>query len=161
MNSQTLISQKQRLDWLIGEATKFQGDQLELQAHWARYLCVLIAGFLENALTDVYSRYAKTCASPQVSNYVEAVLGKIQNPKSGKFLETARAFDRTWDEYLSEFIESDGRKDAIDAIMANRHLIAHGKDSGISLVRVKEYLKKSIEVVDFIENQCGLTSNQP
>lgn len=158
MKSRPLVSQKQRLDWLINEASNFQGDQLELQAHWARYLCVLAAGFLENALSEVYSRYAKASANAQVSNYVEAMLGKIQNPKSGKFLETARAFDRFWEKNLAEFIEADGRKDAIDAIMANRHLIAHGKDSGISLVRVEEYLKKSIEVVEFIEAQCGLTS---
>jgi len=158
VKSRPLVSQKQRLDWLINEASNFQGDQLELQAHWARYLCVLAAGFLENALSEVYSRYAKASANAQVSNYVEAMLGKIQNPKSGKFLETARAFDRFWEKNLAEFIEADGRKDAIDAIMANRHLIAHGKDSGISLVRVEEYLKKSIEVVEFIEAQCGLTS---
>ncbi len=107
---------------------------------------------------EVYSRYAKASANPQVSNYVEAVLRKIQNPKSNKFLETARSFDRSWEENLLTFSEMEGRKDAIDAIMANRHLIAHGKDSGISLVRVKEYLNKSIEVVDYIECQCGLSN---
>ena len=156
MKSRPLISQKQRIDWLIAEASRFQGDQLELQAHWARYLCILAAGFLENALSEVYSKYAKASANPQVSNYVEAVLGKIQNPKTGKFLDTARAFDRSWEESLSSFICNDGRKDAIDAIMSNRHLIAHGKDSGISLARVQEYFKKSIEVIEFIERQCGL-----
>lgn len=158
MKSRPLVSEKQRLDWLIKEASNFQGDQLELQAHWARYLCVLAAGFLENALSDVYSRYAKASANAQVSNYVEAMLVKIQNPKSSKFLDTARAFDRSWEESLATFIEVGGRKDAIDAIMANRHLIAHGKDSVISLARVKEYFKKSIEVVEFIETQCGLTN---
>lgn len=158
MKSRSLLGQKHRLEWLIGEASKFQGDQLELQAHWARYLCVLVAGFLENSLSDVYSRYSKECANAQVSNYVEAVLGKIQNPKSSKFLDTARAFDRSWEENLAAFIDADGRKEAIDSIMANRHLIAHGNDSGISLVRVKEYFRKSIEVVEFIETQCGLLS---
>jgi c-di-AMP phosphodiesterase-like protein len=116
----------------------------------------LAAGFIENALSEVYSTYAKASANPQVSNYVETVLGKIQNPKSRRFLDTARAFDRSWEESLLIFIDTDGRKDAIDAIMSNRHLIAHGKDSGISLARVKEYLKKSIEVIEFIETQCGL-----
>lgn len=156
LKSRPLLSQKQRLDWLVDQASCFQGEQLELQAHWARYLCVLAAGFLENALTEIYSRYAKVSANTQVSNYVEAALGKIQNPKSNKFLDTARSFDRGWEESLSIFISDEGRGDAIDAIMANRHLIAHGKDSNISLARVKEYLKKSIEVVDFIEAQCGL-----
>ena len=53
-------------------------------------------------------------------------------------------------------MEDNGRKDAIDSIMSNRHLIAHGKDSTISLVRVSEYLKKSVEVVEFLEHQCGI-----
>lgn len=156
MRSRPLLSQQQQINWLIAEATKFPSDQLELQAHWARYLCVLAAGLLENALADVYSRYAKASANAQVANYVEAVLGKIQNPKSQKFLDTARGFDRTWEDQLRSFLEQNGRKEAIDAIMSNRHLIAHGKDSGISLARVKEYLGKSIEVVEFIESQCGL-----
>jgi hypothetical protein len=52
--------------------------------------------------------------------------------------------------YLSRF------EDAIDAIMSNRHLVAHGKDSGISLARVSVYLRKSVEVIEFIEKQCQL-----
>lgn len=156
MKTRQLISKKQQLDWLIQQAASLHGDQLELQAHWARYLCVLAAGFLENALAEVYSRYARGCANPQVANYVEVVLGRLQNPKSDKFLSIARAFDRSWEEDLQAFIEENGRKDAIDSIMANRHQIAHGKDSGISLVRVKEYLGRSIEVIEYIETQCGL-----
>lgn len=153
MKSQTLASQKQRLESLLSEAGNFQA---ELQAHWARYLCVLTAGFLENALANVYSTYAKACANPLVANFVESVLFGIQNPKASRFLETARKFNPTWEEDLSTFLQTGGRKDAIDAIMSNRHLIAHGKDSGISLVRVKDYLKKSIEVIEFMEKQCGL-----
>jgi len=138
------------------QASVFQSDQLELQAHWARYLCVLAAGFLENALAEIYSTYAKSCASPSVSNFVESVLAKIQNPKANKFVDTARAFDPRWVDNLTTFLLNEGRKDAIDAVMSNRHLIAHGKDSGISLARVKDYVKKSIEVIEFIEVQCGL-----
>ncbi|MBO3711987.1 MAG: hypothetical protein J5X22_16310 [Candidatus Accumulibacter sp.] len=158
MRSRQLLSQKQRLEWLIKQASTFRGDQLELQAHWARYLCVLAAGFLENSLSEVYSRYAKGCANAQVANYVEAVLAKVQNPKSDKFLDTARAFDRSWEEDLRAFILENGRKDAIDAIMANRHQIAHGKDSGISLARIQQYLEKSIEVIEYIEDQCGVAA---
>jgi hypothetical protein len=51
-------------------------------------------------------------------------------------------------------LEQNKRKDAIDSIMANRHQIAHGKDVGITVARVKEYLEKVVEIVDFIEVQC-------
>jgi len=156
MHSRTLFSQHQRLTWLLDQAKHFHSEQFELQAHWARYLCVLAAGFIENALADVYSRYARSSANPSISNFVEATLGKIQNPKSSRFLETARAFNKDWEETLRDFLDMDGRREAIDSIMANRHLIAHGKDSGISLVRVSDYLVKSVQVIEFIENQCGL-----
>lgn len=158
MHSRRLNSQYQRLRWLMDQASAFDADQLELQAHWARYLCVLTAGFLENALAEVYSEYAKRSASSYVANFVESVLGRIQNPKAAKFVETARTFDRNWEDGFNRFLEDKGRKDAIDAIMANRHLIAHGKDSGISLVRISDYLQKSVEVIEFIEKQCGLES---
>jgi len=159
MRSRTLSSQHQRLTWLLDQARQFNSEQLELQAHWARYLCVLAAGFIENALADVYSRYARSSANLYISNFVESTLGKIQNPKSNRFLETARAFNKDWEDTLRDFLDTDGRREAIDSIMANRHLIAHGKDSGISLVRVSDYLGKSVQVIEYIENQCGLSSD--
>ena len=152
----SLVRQKQRIEWLINQARSFDGDQLELQSHWARYLCVLVAGFLENAISEVYSSYVQKCSNEQVANYVEAVLGRIQNPKSQKFLETARSFNRDWELSLNEYIEQNGRKEAIDSVMANRHLIAHGKDSGITLARLDQYFKKGVEVIDYIERQCGI-----
>ena len=156
MKLRSLSSQHQRLRWLISEADKFQADQLELQAHWARYLCVLSSGFIENALKEVYGRYARSCSNSAVADYVESTLRSIQNPKAIRFVETATSFNKDWGESLTTFLELEGRKDAIDSIMANRHLIAHGKDSGVTLVRLKQYLSKSVQVIEFIETQCGL-----
>jgi hypothetical protein len=156
MKSQRLSSQRQRLDWLFAQASAFDSKELEMQAHWARYLCILAAGFLENALAEIYSEYAKSCARPTVATYVELALSRVQTPKASRFVETARAFDPRWVDDLEDFLATGGRKDAIDAIMSNRHLLAHGKDSGISLVRVRDYLNKSVEVIEFIEGQCAL-----
>jgi hypothetical protein len=154
MKSPSLASQHQKLSWLIAQASALAAEQLELQAHWARYICVLASGFLENALKEVYSEYARSCSSAGVADFVESKLATIQNPKAGRFLETAGAFSKAWAVDLETFLETDGRKEAIDSIMANRHLIAHGKDSGITLVRVKDYLAKSVRVIEFIERQC-------
>lgn len=129
---------------------------MELRAHWARYICVLASGFLENSLKEVYSCYARSCSAPAVGDYVEAQLERVQNPKANRFVETAQAFNKRWANDLATFLEEDGRKEAIDAIMANRHQIAHGKDSGITLARVSDYLTKSVHVIEFIEAQCDL-----
>ncbi|MGA9453625.1 MAG: HEPN domain-containing protein [Verrucomicrobiia bacterium] len=57
---------------------------------------------------------------------------------------------------LELFLESNGRKDAIDSVMNNRHQIAHGKNSGITIARVRGYLDKAEEVLNFIERQTTL-----
>ena len=152
----SLTKQHQRLSSLIDQAHKFNADETELRAHWARYLCVLASGFLENALKDVYGNYAQRCSNKGVGNYVAATLGKIQNPKATRFVETARAFHDAWADGLNVFLDSEGRREAIDAIMSNRHLIAHGKDSGITLANLAEYLRRSVQVIEFIETQCGV-----
>ena len=115
-----------------------------------------MAGFLENAISEVYTDFVKQSASPQVASYTIATLQKIQNPKSTKFIETAKKFKKEWATQLDAFFKEDeSRKTAIDSIMNNRNNIAHGKNSSISVIQVKNYLEKSIEVIEFIEKQCN------
>lgn len=154
MRNPELIRQLQRLKGLIGRTTAASAGDLEIQAHWAKYLCVLAAGFLENAISEIYADFVRNSASEPVANYTCRVLVQIQNPKTSKFIETARLFKESWAEALEIFVAQDGRSDAINSIMSNRHLIAHGKDSGITIVRLREWLEKSVEVIDFIESQC-------
>lgn len=155
MKSLKLFKQHQKIIGLI-EQTKLSTDSnLELQGHWGRYICILVAGFLENAISEVYVQFVTDSASPQVAQYTIATLEKIQNPKSNKFIETASKFKKEWGEQLKVFLEEDqSRKFAIDSIMQIRHEIAHGKNTGITIVRVKDYFEKSVEVIEFIENQC-------
>ena len=155
MNNRNISRQIQRLRDLIKKTDEATAGNLELQAHWARYLCVLSSGLLENALVETYSSYVTSKAIPQIAGFASAALSIIQNPKTQKFLEVAGRFDANWRDELELFVAADGRKEAIDSIIANRHLIAHGVDSGITLARLKEYLNRSIEVLEFIEVQCS------
>lgn len=157
MHSRKLHSQLQRLRSLIDKTTTASGRDFELHGHWGRYLCVLVAGFLENAIGEIYTEFANRAASGPAASFIAARVLKIQNPKSQRFVETAGAFKSEWGIELEEFLDQEGRRDAIDAIMNNRNQIAHGEDVGISVIRVKEYLDKCVEVVEFLENQCGLT----
>jgi hypothetical protein len=156
MKLQSLDRQHKRLKWLISQTSAASDAQLELQAHWGRYLCVLVAGFLESAIGEIYSEFSRKAASKPVAKYASAAVLRIQNPKAQRFVDTADAFKSEWALELEQFLASEGRKEAIDAVMANRHLVAHGRDSGITVARVQVYLEKCIEVVEFLEVQCGL-----
>src|SRR5262249_48345054 len=102
---------------------------------------------------ELYGEYIGRTSAPSVANYAISRLARIQNPKAERFVETARAFDKAWADALETFMDDNGRKEAIDSIMATRHLIAHGGNAGITYARIVEYLNKAEEVLEFIESQ--------
>lgn len=122
-----------------------------MQAHWAKYLCVLVAGFLENALREIFKDFVTRTSPAPVARFATRVLEKIQNPKSNRFVETAASFKDSWGVEMQTFIEQNNRKDAIDSVMVNRHLIAHGRTSGVTVSQVKTWLDKATEVVEHME----------
>jgi hypothetical protein len=154
MQNRELSRQIQRLSDLFKKARTYSSD-LELQAHWARYLCVLSAGLLENAVPELYSAFAAKKASPAIARYVSRSLDRVRTPKSGRFIEIAGQFNEAWQIELDAFLDQHGRREAIDAIVNNRHLIAHGGQSNITLVALEDYYKKTLTILDFIEGQCG------
>ncbi len=157
MKSAELNRQIQYIKGLVKSTAESTNSNLELQGHWGKYLCILAAGFLENAISEIYSELTRNSSSPQVASFASKVLQKINNPKASKFVETAYAFKKEWGEELEKYFEDNPKtKTAIDSIMANRHLIAHGKTTTVSVARLKEYLEGSIEALEYIEKQCGI-----
>jgi hypothetical protein len=154
MKNARIASELQKLEALFRATAASSGGDLELQSHWAKYLCVRVAGCLENAVFEIYSDVISRMASPRVAKFATSRLEKVQNPKADKFLEIARAFDSKWADELEAFLAGEGRKEAVDSIMANRHLIAHGDNSGITIARLRGFFDKSVEVLEYIEIQC-------
>lgn len=153
MLNRELNRQLQSLEQLFQRTAAASDSDIELQAHWAKYLCVLSAGFLENALSELFAEFVKSAASEHVANYAVRTLSRISNPKAEKFFQTARAFKHSWGDDLQHFMDENGRKEAINSIMDQRHKIAHGKNSDISIVRLRGYLDRAVEVLNFIEQQ--------
>ncbi len=153
MRSIEVVRYQQRLDNLFSKAGTLSTD-IEVQAHWARYLCVLVSGFIEMAVRETYSQYARNKAAPYVANFVDGRLRGFQNPNMERILQLTRLFSPQWEEHLRNSIEGEP-KDAIDSIVANRNRIAHGEDVGITYVRIKSYYESAIKVVEVIEEQCS------
>ena len=155
MKSAGIAQQLSAIRALIKKSSMATAADLELQAHWARYACVLAAGLLENAAVSFYSDFVSRNATKPVADYATDQIARIQNPKTSKFIEVSNSFKSSWSDALGKFVETNGRKEAIDGIMANRHQIVHGKDSGITVARVSAYLDKAEEVLEFIEKQLA------
>ena len=130
-------------------------DNVELQSHWARYLCILTSAFLELALRELYGHYARQRSAPFVANYVERNLGYVQNPSMDRILTLAGSFSPEWASKLKDQTEGE-LKDAVDSVVANRNRIAHGEDVGITYARVADYYRRVVRVIEIVEEQCSL-----
>lgn len=152
MKNPEALRYRKRLDGLFQKTGVLSGD-LELQGHWARYLCVLVAGFLETAISVIYIEYARNSASPNVASFVATRLARFQNPKMEKIVQLARSFNKSWGDALETQAEGE-IKNAVDSICNNRNLIAHGRDSGISFARIRGYYEQAVRLIEMIEKQC-------
>ena len=157
MRNVRLVAQYDRIQSLLVRTRTATWEDIELQGHWGRYICILAAGLLENSIREIYSEYVRGASSPQVSSYATTSLQNTLNPNSNRFVQVASSFSQEWGKSLEEFLNADDyeRKDAIDSIINNRHQIAHGRSTSISVVRVSNYLNRAVEVIDFIESQCS------
>jgi hypothetical protein len=124
-----------------------------MQAHWARYLCVLTSGLLESSVRILFAQYARTVSHANVARFVDEELERFQSAKMANILGLAREFSEAWADQLESDTVGE-RKDAVDSIVANRHLIAHGEDVGISYVRMKDYYRSAVEVIDLLRVWC-------
>ena len=62
--------QKQKLDATFKRAANMKGDA-ELLSDFARYLCVLVAGFLEQAAIEIALQHVMTHSQPSIQRHVE------------------------------------------------------------------------------------------
>jgi hypothetical protein len=154
MRSLKIAKEQQRLDNLfakISEIQRVSPDDLDLQAHWARYLCILVSGFLENSISTIYIEYAKKKATPQIANFVQKRLEKFQNPNMDKIFQLMASFDEEWGKQFKIRTEGD-IKDAVNIIVKLRNSIAHGKSVGITYITIKNYYQSAKKLLDVIED---------
>ena len=145
---------KFRIDNLFNKCERM--DDLELSAHCARYLCILVSGFLDTSIQTIYSKYAEDCSNPKISSFVSKQLGRLTNLNMKKIEDLAKSFSDSWAKELTDFDqENNGQiKASVDSVVANRNSIAHGRDVGITHVTLKGYYKNIFKLVSFIEKQC-------
>lgn len=147
-----VVRYRDRLDYLFKQISAFSGD-IELQAHWAKYLCILVSGFLESSVQSIFSEYAKSKAAPSVANYVENRLRGLQNTNMQRILDVTRSFNPDWADQLETATEGELR-DAVNSIVANRNQIAHGVSIGLSYVRMKDYYDQAVKLVNLLDEVC-------
>lgn len=152
MKNREVLRYRQRLDDLFDKVKEIQ--DIELQSHWARYLCILVSGYLETSVRAIYNEYTSNKSHKNIAKFVSSRLEWFQSPKMGNIIELIRTFNSQWAEEL-ENATKDEIKASVDNIVDNRHNIAHGRNSNISYSQIREYYQNAIKLLELIEKQCS------
>ena len=128
-------------------------NEPELLSDFARYLCVLVSGFLEQAVQELVLEHARKRSSPTVQRYVESRMRRFSNVKAQRLVDLFGSFDPDWRKDLEGFLV-DERKDAVDSVIALRNTISHGRYAGITISRVGNYYNEIKGIVDHVAGIC-------
>lgn len=157
MRSSDILAKKQQLDRLFGYISTYNSDpesNIEVKSHLAKYLCVIVCGFLETSVQEIFRSYCRNNSSTNVSNYVEKKLERFVNPNTEMMLQLAGLFSQQWRGNIETEI-TDELKDSVNSIRGNRISIVHGHRSvTITFERIKKYYEDAISVIEIIENEC-------
>ena len=143
---------RHRLDAAFARA-QAAPDDIELKSDLARYLCVLVSGFLEQAVVELVLEHTRQRAAPSVQLFVESRLRRFANARAQRLIDLLGSFDSDWRVDLERLLV-DERKDAVDSIIDLRNTIAHGRSAGVTFSRVTDYYREIKVVVDRIADLC-------
>ncbi len=144
---------KQRLDATF-QRVKGAASDLELQADFARYLCVLVSGYLEKAVAELVLEHARRTGGPTLQRFVELRTSRFANANSQRLQELLGSFDPDWQSSMNAFL-ADELKDAVDSLVDLRNSIAHGESVGVTYQRISEYYGRVQKVIDRIADMCA------
>lgn len=139
---------RRRLDATFARGPSSAAD-IEVQSDFARYLCVLVSGFFENALVALMLDVAQKRSAPEIAFFVERQLEYWTNPTTEKVCQLLGDFGPDWKVVVEGYLV-DERKAAVNSLVALRHKIAHGESVGTSLSQVRAYYDTAQEVIRFV-----------
>ena len=128
------------------------GYDSELQSDFAKYLCILVSGYIERAVIELVLEHTKINA-PSLLRFVEQRTRRLPNMSASQIQELLGNFSLEWHRKISEVLV-DEWKDAIDSIINLRNNIAHGRSVGVTYLTIHGYYQRVKRVIGEVADIC-------
>ena len=128
-------------------------ENSEMLAHFAKYLSVLISGYIEQSLKDIFFEYAKSKSAPEIISYIEKTWPISRNMKTENIKQILGQFNRTWELEFTEWLD-EPKSASINNLIGWRNSIAHGQEqkaNAVTLPTIKENFITAKELVCWCE----------
>lgn len=140
---------KDALDATFARASKIDTGEIELRADFARHLCVLVSGFIDQTVKIYTVEYVRKRSSETVANHVSQSIVNLTNLKPQKLINHLLSFDPKWKPELETLIAEE-RKAAVDSVITLRHGIVHGRPGDVTIARMNDYYAEVVKVMSGI-----------
>ncbi len=146
---------KKQLDATFERIKEIEANpDLEIRSDFARYLCVLVSGYLEKAVVELVQEHARRNGSPTLQRFVEQRTRRFTNANAQRLQVFLGSFSSNWQADMDSYLVDD-LKDAVNGVISLRHQIAHGGTVGVTYQRITEYYLRVQKVIDHVANLCG------
>jgi hypothetical protein len=125
------------LDATLQRIAAIPPEALEVRSDFARYLCILVAGFAEESLRELATQRCRVQSSETVASYAVSRIRGLRNVDKEKLLQFVAAFSPAWRADLESNQEAE--LDALSSVVNNRHVLAHGGTVGVTYATVQGY----------------------
>ncbi|SRR6266446_108217 len=147
-----VASDEQRLDAIFARAGTLQYDA-ELLSDFAKYLCILVSGYLEKSLAELVLEHSRQVGAPSLQRFVESKTKRFANANAERIAQLLGSFDPGWKSSIESFLV-DEYKAAVDSVVGLRNNIAHGVSVGVTYASMLEYYKRIKAVVEEVAKLC-------
>lgn len=139
----------------LTELAKRKIEEPEEQAHWAKYLSVLISGYLEQSVKEILLEFTASHEAIRLGHYIKATWPESRNMKTSNIKDILEQFEHSWGVRFVEWLAAnDQYKSEINSLIGSRNDVAHGKEANttnVTLRSTKQRLQIAFEVVDYLE----------
>lgn len=124
--------------------------ELEMRADLAKFACMRLTGFLEQALVSLGRHCAVEMSGGQAQSFLMSHLERTFNPNPDAVLKFIGRFDSNWRSEVEELLKEEERGQTLSSLVGIRNQIAHGISQGVSIERLRDYRKAVDYTVDFL-----------
>ncbi len=150
MNSLTAQGLLDQVDYSINEILSFAPLSPAQEAYFAKYLTVYISGIIEESIETMINEMVIKNSSPEIAKYVNSNLEFFRNPKTEKIARLMGQFNTSWKKRIESLPLKN--KTALDSIVDNKNLIAHGRSSTITMADITKYYSDAKLIVVTVDS---------
>lgn len=118
-----------------------------MRSDFAEYLTVLVYGYLEQSVQQLLMQYVRDKSSPPVVRYTNRRLERSRSMKYNNLVGLLDEFEPQWRIEFEHMVDERSRR-AIDTVTNNRHRIAHGRWTSMTVVVIRDEYRQIKGVID-------------